>query len=215
MASLTAGYFTQSARRPITDAMRIGRATTLFATAPLLAGLLALAAPPAADLQADEAFARKSGVCPNAHTEPQDLSADAARHAIRCLLDKRRGGRAGGLGANGKLDNAAQRHTDHMIDRGCFAHECPGEPGMVPRVKATGYLDGVQAWSVGENIAWGEGNLGSPAAIVQAWMDSPGHRANILNRSFEDLGIGFVHGTPDEPHAGGATYTTDFGFNHG
>jgi hypothetical protein len=54
--------------------MGIGWATTLLAAAPLLAGALV---PPAADLQADEAFARKSGICPNAHTEPQDLSADA------------------------------------------------------------------------------------------------------------------------------------------
>jgi uncharacterized protein YkwD len=215
MASFMAGQFTQSPHPPITGVMGIRRGTRLFAAAPLLAGVLMLAAPPAADLQTDEAFARKSSVCPNAHTEPQDLTADAATEAIRCLLEKRRGARADSLAANGKLDNAAQRHTEHMLDHGCFSHECPGEPGMVPRVKATGYLNGARAWSVGENLAWGEEHLGTPAAIVEAWMNSPGHRANILNRSFEDLGIGFMHGTPKDPRADGATYTTDFGFNHG
>jgi uncharacterized protein YkwD len=45
--------------------------------------------------------------------------------------------------------------------------------------------------------------------MVRAWMDSPGHRTNILNRRFRDIGIGIVVGTPSGP--GGATYTTDFG----
>jgi uncharacterized protein YkwD len=51
--------------------------------------------------------------------------------------------------------------------------------------------------------------FGTPAAMVDAWMHSPGHRLNLLHRSFRDVGIGIVAGTPTG--GGGATYTTDFG----
>jgi hypothetical protein len=83
----------------------------------------------------------------------------------------------GDLAGNGKLgEAAAQDHTNHMVEKGCFSHECPGEGGMSSRVKRTGYLNGAQAWGLGENIAAGEGERGSPAEMVAAWMNSPPHR---------------------------------------
>ena len=42
-------------------------------------------------------------------------------------------------------------------------------------------------------------------------MHSPGHRHNILNPAFRQIGIGFSRGTPPKPGAGGSTITTDFG----
>ncbi|HEV3002144.1 MAG TPA: CAP domain-containing protein, partial [Solirubrobacteraceae bacterium] len=67
-------------------------------------------------------------------------------------------------------------------------------------------------WSVGENIAWGSGTLSSPAGIVAAWMASPGHKENLLNPTYREIGIGIVPGSPRSPEmAGAATYTTDFG----
>jgi len=47
--------------------------------------------------------------------------------------------------------------------------------------------------------------------MVAAWMHSPGHRRNIVDRSFRDIGVGFVHGTPSNPRTNGGIYTTDFG----
>lgn len=81
---------------------------------------------------------------------------------------------------------------------------------MLERIKATSYLTGpLQRWSVGENIAYGTGTLGTPKAIVDAWMHSPGHRANILDRSFREIGLGVRLGSP--VGSDGATYVHNFG----
>jgi uncharacterized protein YkwD len=180
----------------------------------LLAGGLALGALAAAVLQPVGAAGAGSGPgCPNAHTDPGNLNAREAGKAIRCLINERRDQHGmGDLAANGKLGEAAQGHTNHMVAKGCFSHECPGEGGMSSRVKRTGYLNGPSAWGLGENIAAGEGERGSPAEMVAAWMNSPPHRANVLSRSFEHIGVGMEPGTPSSPNGGGASYTTDFGF---
>jgi uncharacterized protein YkwD len=95
-----------------------------------------------------------------------------------------------------------------MVRKGFFQHG-----NFVARILNTRYVTRRQAWSLGENIAWGTGSLGTPAQTVRAWMRSPGHRANILSRRFRDIGIGIALGAPAEVHAsaGAATYTTDFG----
>jgi uncharacterized protein YkwD len=182
----------------------------------LLAGGLALVALAVAMLEPRVAGAGAGPSCANAHADPADLNAREAGKAIRCLINERRDQHGmGDLAGNGKLGKAAQGHTNHMVEKGCFSHECPGEGGMSSRVKRTGYLSGARAWGLGENIAAGEGERGSPAEMVAAWMNSPPHRANILNRSFEHLGVGMEHGTPSSPNGGGASYTTDFGFTKG
>jgi uncharacterized protein YkwD len=87
---------------------------------------------------------------------------------------------------------------------------------MATRIKRTGYLNGARSWQVGENIAWGEESLATPAAIVDAWMKSPGHRANILNGSYDEIGISADGGRPGEArHDNAATFTTDFGRTSG
>ena len=70
-----------------------------------------------------------------------------------------------------------------------------------------------RGWSLGENIAWGTGRLATAAQIHRSWMNSPGHRANILQRSFREIGIGIETGVPVRLSAAqsGATYTADFG----
>jgi uncharacterized protein YkwD len=78
------------------------------------------------------------------------------------------------------------------------------------RLRSVDYLrSGLTAWAYGENIAWGEKGLSTPKSIVKAWMGSPGHRANILDRSFREIGLGVSLGSPDGPD--GATYVHDFG----
>jgi len=160
---------------------------------------------------------KAKGSCAYSQAEPAELNYYEASEAIRCLINKRRAkAGAGALAANGKLNEAAQKHNDFMVSHGCFAHDCPGEATMTTRIKSTGYLDGAMSWSVGENIASGEQNLGSPASIVDAWMNSSGHRANILNKSFDDIGIGVTSGSPEnEGEDDAAVYTTDFGFSNG
>jgi uncharacterized protein YkwD len=101
-----------------------------------------------------------------------------------------------------------------MVSARFFDHTSPSGSSMVDRIRRTGYTKRARSWALGENIAWGSGSLATAAEIHRGWMHSPGHRANILQRSFREIGIGIETGLPVRLSAAqsGATYTTDFGF---
>jgi len=96
-----------------------------------------------------------------------------------------------------------------MAARRFFSHTSLTGASFVDRIRRTGYLSGVRSWAVGENIAYGSGTRATARAIGTAWMNSAGHRANILSSTYRAIGIGIARGMPVGP--GGATYTTDFG----
>ncbi len=79
-----------------------------------------------------------------------------------------------------------------MVRKRYFDHVSRTGRDVVDRLTHTGYLGSARSWIVGENLAWGSGSLSSPREIVQSWMHSPGHRANILSRRFREIGIGVV-----------------------
>jgi uncharacterized protein YkwD len=166
-----------------------------------LAGLLAVPSPAAA--------AR----CKHADAQPGDASQKALRVATRCLLNKKRREHAiRKLRRNGRLHRAAGRHTVDMARRQYFSHTSISGASFLDRIRRTGYLRRARGWSVGENIAWGTGELSTPRSIVRAWMNSPGHRANILNGRFREIGVGISFGAPVRSSVRpAATYTTDFG----
>ncbi len=144
---------------------------------------------------------------------PDELTNGQARAAILCLINRKRDN-AGlpSLDRDRRLQKAAQRHNDRMHGTGCFSHECSGEGGLDTRLRSVGYLGGdLQRWAYGENLAWGLGSRATPASIVEAWMGSSDHRANILSDSFREIGVGFTAGTPDRKGAEGGIYTVDFG----
>jgi uncharacterized protein YkwD len=149
--------------------------------------------------------------------KPESLRPAEARKAIRCLVNaKRQNAGLRPLRLDKRLQRAAQKHTDEMDGSGCFAHECPGESELGGRLENVDYLvGGLSRWLAAENIAWGSGKRGSPKAIVDAWMNSPPHRANILNGSFRDVGVGFAVGSPHDGGDKGGLYTTDFGLRVG
>jgi uncharacterized protein YkwD len=140
-----------------------------------------------------------------------------ARAAVRCLMNRKR--RQHGLSRldhSKRLQKASQKHTEIMVQKNCFSHQCPGEGSLTARLLNVDYLlGGLLRWTCGENIAYGDAHLGTPKAIVKAWMKSPPHRANILSSAFEDVGVGVVAGIPGSPGADGGTYTTDFGMRQG
>jgi uncharacterized protein YkwD len=185
--------------------VRTCRVRTPVLIAPVVAGLLLLA--PIA-----VGTARASG-CSNTNAQPSAITYTQAKDAVLCLINRRRRAHSlCGLRGNGDLRSAARRHTADMIDNSFFSHYSSTGLDVVQRIRRTGYLAGATAWGVGENIAWGTGSDGTPARIVTAWMHSPGHRANILNHRFRQIGIGVVSGAPVDPSATGGTYTTDFGY---
>ncbi len=86
---------------------------------------------------------------------------------------------------NSKLSQAAQNHTNDMVSKGYFSHTSPSGGTMTSRVNAVGY-----AYStIGENIAAGSSTA---SATMTQWMNSPGHKANILNPKFRELGVGYA-----------------------
>jgi uncharacterized protein YkwD len=95
-----------------------------------------------------------------------------------------------------ELQTAAQLHSRDMADRRYFSHTSPEGRGPGDRAAAQGYA----TWS-GENIASG---YPTPAAVVAAWMNSAGHRANILNCRSRSTGVGYDART--------GTWTQMFGF---
>ena len=84
-----------------------------------------------------------------------------------------------------KLRRAARAHSMDMVRRGYFAHG-----PFARRLSAFG----VQAPLVGENLAWGTGPAAKAGVIVQEWMASPEHRANVLRPGFHRIGVGSVVG---------------------
>jgi uncharacterized protein YkwD len=150
--------------------------------------------------------------CQNSQVPGYKLRPKLAAAAIHCLFDKIRGGHGlRHLSPQNNLKKAAKRHTDQMLSIGCFAHQCPGEPDLVGRVTAAGYLPCTCNWSVGENLAWGIGWRATPAAIVDAWMASPPHREMILMGAMRDVDVGVKTGAPGSGTSKAATYTADFG----
>jgi uncharacterized protein YkwD len=89
------------------------------------------------------------------------------------------------LSSESHLVAAAQKHTDLQADQNTMSHQLPGEASMGDRVTAAGYK-----WrGLGENVAAG---YTSAASVMDGWMNSPGHKANILNCNFEEIGVGLA-----------------------
>jgi uncharacterized protein YkwD len=150
--------------------------------------------------------------CAASHASPSDASAQQLEHTVLCLVNRERAARGlGRLRSNNKLDRAARGHSRHMVNANFFDHDSPSGASVLERVKRRGY-NGRGGLMVGENIAWGSGSYATPAEIVDGWMHSAGHRANILHRAFREIGVGVALGAPRPVHGQpAATYTTDFG----
>lgn len=88
---------------------------------------------------------------------------------------------------NSLLDKAAQRHAEDMLARGYFAHKSPAGTTVRERATAAGY-----DWrTIGENIAYGQTSV---REVMETWLDSPGHRKNILTPAFTEVGVGVAMG---------------------
>lgn len=92
------------------------------------------------------------------------------------------------LEENALLSISAQKKVDDMFERQYFEHDAPTGEGAGDLVSEAGYEFVV----VGENLALG--NYKNDTVLVQAWMDSPGHRENILKSSYTQIGIAVARG---------------------
>jgi len=130
----------------------------------------------------------------------QQLNAIRARHGLVALR------------ANSRLAAAAAQHSREMAADGYFAHNSANGTPFFDRIAQWYTSKGYGFWSVGENLLWSSPDVDSGRALTM-WMNSPEHRANILNGAWREIGVAAVHTV-----AGGAfgglpvtIITTDFG----
>jgi uncharacterized protein YkwD len=160
-------------------------------------------------------FSVQASACQGTNLAPSRQSADGARQAITCLINRSRhkhGLRR--LRASAPLATAAQQHSDAMASQNFFSHEGDGTPAS--RAQGAGYAVGASAWGLGENLEWASGKAASPRGIVRGWMRSAEHRTVMFTRRFRQVGIGVSYGSPLSPDvANAAIFTADFGFQKG
>jgi uncharacterized protein YkwD len=158
------------------------------------------------------ATAAPAAACDHADAQISNASPGTLRSATLCLVNKRRAAHGlRRLRGDAELREAAQNYARDMVDRAFFSHVSPSGSDLVDRLKASGFISPSEAWLVGENLAWGSGAFGSPRSIVRQWMNSAGHRANILQPRFRHIGIGIAAGAPQPGVGDAATYATNFG----
>lgn len=146
---------------------------------------------PAALVAVSLVFAGSAQTAPLTRPEAALLRAmNAARvaHGLRPLqLDPR-------------LERAARGHSRTMLRTQSFFHGA-----FTSRIRRAG----VHAPCVGENLAWGAGASSAAQLMVNMWLASPAHRANLLRPGFRTVGVGAVRGT-FQGYAGALLVTTDF-----
>ncbi|MEV6951270.1 CAP domain-containing protein [Streptomyces sp. NPDC051183] len=121
--------------------------------------------------------------------EPPKTAAPPASGAVAAVLSlvnqERAAAGCPAVTINATLSKAAQAHSEDMAAHSNMSHT--GSDGSDPgqRITRAGY-----AWSTyGENVAYG---YSTPEKVMEGWMNSPGHRQNILNCSFKEMGIGLA-----------------------
>jgi uncharacterized protein YkwD len=175
---------------------------------PVMVGLERLRAP-----APDESPSQKRSACGSDAGEwARELDLRRTQELTICLLNERRARHAlVPLTSEPRLEIAAQRYTKDMVTRRFFAHDDLNGLDPQDRILMAGYP--ALHLSTGENLAWGTGVESSPVEIVDGWMHSPGHRANILEAAFTEVGVGVSAGIPADVEAErpGATYATSFG----
>jgi hypothetical protein len=146
--------------------------------------------------------------CRGMNTRSEALGPRRTSNVIKCLVD---GVRPRALRTNRKLVRTASNHGRRMVEARFFSHADPRTGARVSqRAKSSGYLQGARrGWALGENLAWGRGVASTPASLVRAWLNSPGHRRNIMDRRWRETGVSATLGTPEG--ASGVTVVQVFG----
>jgi uncharacterized protein YkwD len=122
-----------------------------------------------------------------------------ARRVASIVNEERRKAGLPRLTTDPLLTQAAQAHAADMATRGYLSHHSPEGTTVADRVTVAGYFYAI----VGENIAWGQEN---PRQVMTAWMESRGHKANILSPRYTQIGVGVA----DRRHGGVLVWSQNF-----
>ena len=153
----------------------------------------ALAAQQAAQQQAAAEQAAAEQAALQQQQQQQVAQGDYKAQVVAIMNQERANAGVGGISQNASLDAVAQIRAQEIAQS--FSHTRPNGTSCFT------VLDegGIAYMTAGENIAAG---YGDPASVMSGWMNSPGHRANILNGSFGQVGIGYY----TDPNSGYGTY---------
>ncbi|MDX5563608.1 CAP domain-containing protein [Streptomyces sp. ID05-04B] len=156
--------------------------------------------PPSQKPETTPSRSRAATRAPAKPKAPVTVSAEAqaAAEVLKLVNEERAKVGCSAVSANSSLSDLAEKFSDDMAARGFFDHTAPDGATPWDRAAAAG-ISGLG----GENIARGQADA---AAVMEAWMNSPGHKANILNCDFRTLGVGVHFGS------GGPWWTQDFGY---
>lgn len=133
------------------------------------------------------------------HLAHADATIDAEEWAVVDLINAERAFLGlSAVGLDDRLSSLADQHSADMALNDCFQHDSCNGTSWSDRM-----LSGYPAAGIGEIIAAGYGDA---ASVVQAWMESPGHKAQILTAGFQALGVGLIRGG-----SYGTYWTVDFG----
>lgn len=120
----------------------------------------------------------------NTNTSAPMTNSEFINQVVRLTNQVRADNGLAPLVLNGQLASAAQDHSQDMAQEDFFGHTGSDGSSVAERVLEEGY----NYTRVGENVAGGQT---TPAAVVEAWMNSAGHRANILNGNYQEMGVGY------------------------
>jgi uncharacterized protein YkwD len=129
--------------------------------------------------------ARSTTPASNPPTVASPGLADFVAQVVRLTNGERARNGCGALRVNAVLTTVAQAHSADMARNDYFSHDSRNGASPFDRMTAAGY----HYSTAGENIAAGQL---TPSAVMTGWMNSPGHRANILNCAFTEIGVGYA-----------------------
>jgi uncharacterized protein YkwD len=136
---------------------------------------------------------------PKPSPKPVATSSGVAAQVLSLVNAERLKAGCRSLASSSALQQAAQGHSVDMAANDYFSHTSEDGRSFSDRIRAAGYTGG----GIAENIAAGQATA---SAVMTSWMNSPGHRANILNCAYRYLGVGFAKGG-----SYGSYWTQDFG----
>jgi uncharacterized protein YkwD len=173
--------------------------------------VLAVAAAPAATAQVSlrgptGALPATPRGCAAVTAQPRTAAPAALRAALLCAINVERAKRGlPPLPADPRVEAAASAHARDMVRRRYFAHRRAGGPGLSRRLRRAGW----RGRAAGEAIAYGCGASATPLATLRMWLNSPPHRAILLDRGWSAAGVGISRRAPVTRCRGGGTWVLD------
>lgn len=136
------------------------------------------------DTSSDNSSDTSSDTSDTSSDTPSDISEEYRKEVVRLVNIEREKYGLSPLAINEAAAETAQLRAGEIIE--LFSHERPNGDMCYTALNEAG----IRYRTAGENIAAGQP---TPASVVDAWMNSPGHRSNILNSNFTEIGVGYIY----------------------